>query len=161
MLSISLLQTLLGGFWVVGFTLILLTRCCLSDGTPRHAALPSHGNAPHGSETTKYAASAARYDASDDAPHGRTTNGAGEAVLQGVCLSVFPYWCQVIPDLHVVRLIIGGVLRHSSYPCGNFPFVTGNWCTSCETLMVNSCRYESIICFVLKLFGSFLQVLKK
>ncbi|XP_075008740.1 pre-mRNA-processing factor 40 homolog A isoform X7 [Calonectris borealis] len=46
------------------------------DGTPRHATLSSHGNAPNGSETTKYAASSPRYDASDDAPHGRTTNGA-------------------------------------------------------------------------------------
>lgn len=56
----------------------LFVCCCLSDGTPGDAALPAHGNAPHGAEATKHAPSSTWHDASDDAPDGRTTNGAGE-----------------------------------------------------------------------------------
>lgn len=53
---------------------------CFPDGPPGNAALPPHGDAPHGSETPQHAPCAPRDDASDDAPHGRTPDGPGKAI---------------------------------------------------------------------------------
>lgn len=67
--------------------LIFPVCCCLSDGPPGHAPLSSHGNAPHGAETPQHAAGSARHDAADDAPHGRTADGAGKAAPPRSCPS--------------------------------------------------------------------------